>query len=121
MRCSPFGPGRSCGSSGGREVVSEEFDEPAVLFLFISVVEHFTVFSGVGCSILGSPGLVRAAEEGDFFGDKFPGGCQGEVTVVGWIVMQLVLVTGNCLWVFVPTEGFVYGFFLWEGEVADVG
>ena len=91
------------------------------MFLFISVVEHFTVFSGVVRSVLGSPSLVGAAEEGGFFGDEFPGGCHGEVTVVGWIVTQLVLVTDNCLRVFVSTEGFVYGFFPWEGEVADVG
>ena len=71
--------------------------------------------------ILGSPGLVGAAEEGDFFGDEFPGGCLGEVTVVGWVISQLVLVTVNCLRVFVPTEGFVYGFLPWGGEFADVG
>ena len=81
----------------------------------------FAIFSGVVGSVLGSPGLVGAAEEGNFFGDEFPGGCHGEVTVVGWVVAQLVLVTDNCLRVFVPTEGFVYGFFPWEGEVADVG
>ena len=59
-------------------------------------------------------------EEGNFFGDEFSGGCHGEVTVVGWVVAQLGLVADNCLRVFVPTEGFVYGFFPWEGEVADV-
>ena len=90
-------------------------------FSFRKCREHFTVVSGMVRSILRSPGLVGAAEEDDFFGDEFPSGCQGEVTVVGWIVTQLVLVTDNCLQVFVPTEGFVYGFFPWEGEVADVG
>ena len=84
-------------------------------------MEHFAVVSRVVRLILGSPGLVGAAEEGDFFGDEFPGGSQGEVAVVGWVVTQLVLVAVNCLWVFVPTKGFVYGLFPWEGEVADVG
>ena len=105
----------------GRELTGEEFDEPAGLFLFVCVVEHFAVVRGVVCSVLGSPGLVGAAEEGDFFGDEFPGGCHGEVTVVGWVVAQLVLVTADCLRVLVPTEGFVYGFFPYESEVADVG
>ena len=67
----------------------KKLDEPAVLFLFVRVMEHFTVFSGVVRSILGSPGLVGAAEEGDFVGDEFPGGSQGEVAVVGWVVSQL--------------------------------
>ena len=52
VRCSPFGPGRSCGSSGGGEFTSEEFNELAVLFLFIRVVEHFAIFSGVVGSVL---------------------------------------------------------------------
>ena len=91
------------------------------MFLFVRVVEHFTVFSGVVRSILRSPGLDGAAAESDFFVDEFPGGCQGEVTVVGRVVTQLGLATVNCLRVFVPTEGFVYGFFPWVGEVADVG
>ena len=66
--------------------------------------------------------MVGAAEEGNFFGDEFPGGCHSEVTVVvGWVVAQLVLVTVGCLRVFVPIEGFVYGFFRWDGEVAYVG
>ena len=45
----------------GREVSSEEFDESAILFLFIGVVEHFEVVCGVIRSILGSPGLAGAA------------------------------------------------------------
>ena len=105
----------------GRELAGEEFDEPAVLFPFVGVMEHFAVVRGVVCSVLGSAGVVGAEEEGDFFGDEFPGGSQGEVAVVGWVVSQLVLVADNCLRVFVPTEGFVYGLFPWEGEVADVG
>ena len=40
---------------------------------------------------------------------------------VGWVVAQLVLVAVDCLRVLVTTEGFVYGFFPWKGEVADVG
>ena len=105
----------------GREFTGEEFDEPAVLFLFVCVMEHFAVVRGVVCSVLGSPGLVEVAEEGNRFSNEFPGGSRGEVAVVGWVVAQLVLVADNCLWVLVPTEGFVYGLFPGEGEVADVG
>ena len=83
-------------------------------------MEHFAIFGGVVGSVLGSPGLVGAAEEGDLFGDEFPGGCRCEVTVVGWVVAQLGLVAVDCLRVLVTTEGFVYSFFPWEGEVADV-
>ena len=77
------------------KITDEEFDEPAVLFLFVSVVEHFAVDSGVVRSILGSPGLIGAAEEGDFFGNEFPcgGGC--EVAVIGWAVAQLGLVADH--------------------------
>ena len=91
------------------------------MFLFIGVVEHCAVVSSVVCSVLGSPSLVGAAEEGDFFGDEFSEGSGGEVAVVGWVVAQLVLVAGYCLRVFVSTEGFVYGLFPGKGEVADVG
>ena len=49
----------------GREFTGEEFDEPAVLLLFVCVVEHFAVVRGVVCSVLGSPGLVGAAEKSD--------------------------------------------------------
>ena len=56
-----------------------------MLFL-VGVVEHFAVVSGVVRPVLSSPGLVGAAEEGDFLGDEFAcgGGC--EVAVVGWVV-----------------------------------
>ena len=82
---------------------------------------HFLESAKVACTnILGSLGLVDAAEEGNFFGDEFPGGCHCEVTVVGWVVAQLVLVAVDCLRVLVTTEGFVYSFFPWEGEVVDV-
>ena len=68
-----MGPGGHA-DLAGREVTIEELDELAVLFLFIRVVEHFAIFSGVVGSVLGSPGLVGAAKEGNFFGDEFPGG-----------------------------------------------
>ena len=98
----------------GGEVTGEKFDQSAILFFLIGVVEHFAVVSGVVGPVLSSPGLVGAAEEGDFLGNEFPcgGGC--EVAVVGWVVTQLVLVVVNCLRVF------VYGLFRGEGEVADV-
>ena len=115
-----MGPGGRAGQAGG-EVTREEFDELAVLFLFVCVVEHFAIFSGVVGAVLGSPGLVGASKEGDLFGNEFPGGCRCEVTVVGWVVAQLGLVAVDCLRVLVPAEGFVYGFFPWEGEVVDVG
>ena len=89
------------------------------MFLFIRVVEHFAIFSGVVGSVLGSPSLVGAAKEGNLFGDEFPGGCRCEVTVVGWVVSQLGLVAVDCLRILVTAEGFVYSFFPWEGEVAD--
>ena len=84
-------------------------------------MEHFAVVSGVVCPVLGSPGLVGAAEEGNFLGNEFPcgGGC--EVAVVGWAVEQLGLVADYCLRVFASTESFVDGFFPWESEVSDVG
>ena len=65
--------------------------------------------------------MVGAAKEGNLFGDELPGGCRGEVPVVGWIVAQLGLVSANCLRILVTAEGFVYGFFPWEGKIADVG
>jgi hypothetical protein len=43
-----------------REVASEQFDEPAVLFLLVCVVEHFSVFRGIACSILVAAGLIGA-------------------------------------------------------------
>ena len=49
-------------------------------------MEHCAVVSSVVCSVLGSPSLVGAAEEGNFFGDEFSGGSGGEVAVVGWVV-----------------------------------
>jgi hypothetical protein len=52
------------------------------LFLFVGGVEHFSVVSGVVCSVLGSPGLVGAAEDGNLFGNKFAGGSRGEVALV---------------------------------------
>ena len=105
----------------GGELTSEEFDEPAVLFLFVCVMEHFPVVCGMVCAVLGSPSLVGAAEKGNFFGDELSGGSQGEVTVVGWVIAQLRLIAADCFGVFISTEGFVYGFFPYEGEVADVG
>ena len=85
VRCSPLGPGRSYGSSGGGEVTGEEFDQSAILLFLIGVVEHFAVVSGLVGSVLSSPGLVRAAEEGDFLGYEFPcgGGCEVAVVEVG--------------------------------------
>ena len=73
----------------GGEVTGEEFDQSAILFFLIGVVEHFAVVSGVVGSVLSSPGLVGAAEEGDFLGNEFPcgGGC--EVAVIGWAIAQL--------------------------------
>ena len=70
----------------GGEFSGEEFDESAILFLFVGVVEHFAVVSGVVRSVLSSPGLVGAAEEGNFLGDELTcgGGCK--VAVVGWVV-----------------------------------
>ena len=59
-------------------------------------MEHFAVVCGMIRSILGSPGLVGAAKEGDFFGNELSGGSVGEVAVVGWVVSQLVLVAVNC-------------------------
>ena len=115
-----MGPGGRAGQEEGG-VTREEFDELAVLFLFIRVVEHFAIFGGVVGSVLGSPGLVGAAEECDLFGDEFPGVCHCKVTVVGWVVAQLGLVAVDCLRILVTAEGFVYSFFPWEGEVADVG
>ena len=105
----------------GGELTGEEFDEPAVLFLFVCVMEHFSVVCGMVCAVLGSPSLVGAAEKGNFFGDELSGGSQGEVTVVGWVIAQLRLIAADCFGVFISTEGFVYGFFPYEGEVADVG
>ena len=105
----------------GGELAGEDFDEPAVLFLFRCVMEHFPVVRGVVCAVLGSPSLVRAAEKGNFFGDELSGGSRGEVTVVGWVIAQLGLVADDRFGVFVSTEGFVYGFFPYESEVADVG
>ena len=73
----------------GGEVAGEEFDQSAIMFFFIGVVEQFAVVSGVVGSVLSSPRLVSAAEEGDFLGNEFPcgGGC--EVAVIGWVVSQL--------------------------------
>ena len=105
----------------GRELAGEKFDEPAVLFLFICVMEHFPVVCGMVCAVLESPGLVGAAEKDNFFGDELSCGSRGEVTVVGWVMAQLGLVADDRFGVFVSTEGFVYGFFPYEGEVADVG
>ena len=105
----------------GRELTGEEFDEPAVLFLFVCVMEHFPVVCGMVCAVLGSPSLVGAAEKGNFFGDELSCGSRGEVTVVGWVIAQLGLVADDRFGVFVSTEGFVYGFFPYESEVADVG
>ena len=79
----------------GGELTGEEFDEPAVLFLFICVMEHFPVVRGVVCAVLGSSSLVRAAEKGNFFGDELSGGRRGEVTVVGWDIAQLGLVADD--------------------------
>ena len=95
----------------GGEVTGEEFDQSAILLFLIGVVEHFAVVSGVVGSVLCSPGLVGAAEKGDFLGNEFTcgGGC--EVAVIGWAVAQLCLVADHCLWVFVSTEGFVDGLF----------
>ena len=73
VRCSPLGPGRSHGTSGG-EVTGEEFDQSAILFFLIDVMEHFAVVCGVVGLVLSSPGLVGAAEEGDFLGNEFPCG-----------------------------------------------
>ena len=84
-------------------------------------MEHFAVVCGMILSILRSPGLVGAAKEGDFFGDELSGGSRCEVAIVGWIVSQLILVADNCLRVFVSAEGFVYGLFPGECEVADFG
>ena len=71
---------------GGGELTGEEFDEPAVLFLFVCVMKHFPVVCGMVCTVLGSPSLVGAAEEGNFLGDEFSGGGGCEVAVVCWIV-----------------------------------
>ena len=68
-------------------------------------MEHLAVVSGVVRSISGSPGLVGAAEEGDFVGDEFSGGSRGEVAVVGRAIAQLGLVAGNCLRVFFFPRG----------------
>ena len=106
---------------GGGELTGEKFDEPAVLFLFVCVMEHFPVVCGMVCTVLGSSSLVGVAEKGDFFGDELSCGSRGEVTVVGWVIAQLRLVVDDRVGVFVSTEGFVYGFFPYEGEVADVG
>ena len=103
------------------ELTGEEFDEPAILFLFVCVMKHFPVFCGMVCTVLGSPSLVGAAEKGNFFGDELSGGSHGEVTVVGWVIAQLRLVADDRVGVFITTEGFVYGFFPYESEVADVG
>ena len=109
------------GQVGGGKVTGEEFDQSDILLFRVGVVEHFAVVSGVVGPVLSSPGLVGAAEEGEFLGNERPcgGGC--EVAVVGWAVAQLGLVADHCLWVFVSTESFVDGLFPWEGEVADVG
>ena len=78
-----WGRGDHMGQVGG-EVTGEEFDQSAILFFLIGVVEHFAVVSGVVGSVLSSPGLVGAVEEGDFLGNEFPcGGCC-EVAVIGW-------------------------------------
>ena len=108
------------GQVGRGKVTGEEFDKSAILLFLIGVVEHFAVVSGVVGPVLSSPGLVGAAEEGDFLGNEFPcgGGC--EVVVIGWAVAQLGLVADHCLWVVVSTKSFVDGLFPWEGEVADV-
>ena len=105
----------------GGELTGEEFDEPAILCLFVRVMEHFPVVCGMVCAVLGSPSLVGAAEKGNFLGDELSGGSQGEVTVVGWVIALLGLVADDRVGVFVSTEGFVYGFFPYESEVADVG
>ena len=70
----------------GGEVTGEEFDQSAILFFLIGVVEHFAVVGGVVRPVLRSPGLVGAAEEGNFLGDEFTcgGGCK--VAVVGGVV-----------------------------------
>ena len=83
-------------------------------------MEHFAVVCGMIRLILRSPGLVGVAKEGVFFGDELSGGGGCEVEVIGRVVSKLVLVSDNCLRVFVSAEGFVYGLFPGEGEVADV-
>ena len=68
------------------EVTGEEFDQSAILFFLIGVVEHFAVVCGVVCSILRSPGLVGASEKCNFLGGEFSGGGGCEVAVVCWVV-----------------------------------
>ena len=85
-------------------------------------MEDFAVVCGMIRSILRSPGLVRAAaKEGDFFGDELSGGGGCEVAVIGRVVSKLVLVSDNCLRVFVSAEGYVYGLFIWCIRVVPVG
>ena len=56
------------------------------MFLFIGVMEHFAVVSGVVRLILRAPGSVGAAEESNFLGDEFTRGGGCKVAVVGWVV-----------------------------------